>query len=381
MANTLNNLIPDIYRALDVVSRELTGLIPSVTIDAEASRAAVGQTVRSFVAPEATALDITPSVTNPDNGDQTIGNVPITIQKSRYVPIRWSGEEELGVSSGPGASAIRVNQIAQAMRTLANEVETDLAGVHTAFSRAVGAAGTTPFDTAGDFTDAANALRVLKDNGAPGDNQLVMNTTAGVNLLGKQSRIDIQGADSFLRQGVLLPLNGINLRESAQIVNHVKGSATGALVNGALSEGDTAIAFDAATAGATGIKAGDVITFAADSDNQYVVTAGATTASGTITIGAPGLRRDIPDNNAITIVGNAPHNMAFSRSAIVLANRLPAMPAGGDSAEDVTTVTDPNSGLSFEVVRYLERRRVRWEIGTAWGANMVKPEHTALLLG
>ena len=39
MANTLTNLIPDLYASLDVVSRELTGLIPSVTMDTSANRA------------------------------------------------------------------------------------------------------------------------------------------------------------------------------------------------------------------------------------------------------------------------------------------------------------------------------------------------------
>jgi hypothetical protein len=101
---TLTNLIPDLYSNLDVVSRELTGFIPSVTLDPEASRAAVGQTVRSFVAPTQSAADISPGVTPPNDGDQTIGNVPITISKARRVPIRWSGEDDLGANSGPGAS-------------------------------------------------------------------------------------------------------------------------------------------------------------------------------------------------------------------------------------------------------------------------------------
>lgn len=76
-------------------------------------------------------------------------------------------------------------------------------------------AGTTPFGTAGDFTDAANALKILKDNGAPtGDAHLILNTTAGAKLIGLQSRADIQGGDNMLRQGVLLQHAGLNTLSS-----------------------------------------------------------------------------------------------------------------------------------------------------------------------
>ena len=99
MANTLTNLIPEIYESLDVVSRELVGMIPAVTMDAAAERAAKDQTIRTFVAPAASAGDITPAATTPDDGDQTIGNVTLAITKARRVPIRWNGEQTLGVNN------------------------------------------------------------------------------------------------------------------------------------------------------------------------------------------------------------------------------------------------------------------------------------------
>jgi hypothetical protein len=55
MANTLTNLIPDAYAALDVVSRELTGFIPSVARDPQADEVALNQTLRIDVTPPNTA--------------------------------------------------------------------------------------------------------------------------------------------------------------------------------------------------------------------------------------------------------------------------------------------------------------------------------------
>lgn len=384
MANTITNLIPDIYNALDVVSRELVGFIPAVSMDATYERAAVGQTVRSHVAPAATATDITPGVTPPDDGNQTIGNTSMTISKSRRVPVRWNGEQSRGLDNGgPGRANIMRDQFAQAMRTLVNEVETDLGALHIYASRAYGTAGTAPFATAGDYTAASNALKILKDNGAPNiDNHLVMDTAAGANLLGKQSKVNESGTDSMLRQGVILDMFGMALRESAQIVTSTAGTGASATTDTAgYSVGDTTITL--AVAGTGTIIAGDVITFAGDTNKYVVVTGDADVSNGgTVVLAAPGLQKAIAASaTAITVVAAAARNMIFNRSAIALATRVPALPEEGDSAIDREIIVDPRSGLSFEVAMYPQYRQMQYEISLAWGVKAVKTEHIGLLLG
>lgn len=385
MPNTLTSLIPSVYAALDTVSRELVGLCAAVTRDATVERAAVGQFVYSPVAPAAAAGDITPAVTPPDDGNQTIGNIPLSITKARRVPVRWNGEEQRGLNNGgAGYENILQDQFAQAFRTLANEQEADLAALHASASRAYGTAGTTPFGTAGDYTDASNALKILLDNGAMSlDRHLVLNTAAGANLRGKQGgKANEAGTDSILRQGVLLDVHGFAIRESAQINTPAIGTASGATTNAAgYAVGATTLTLAAAGTGT--LVAGDVVTFAGDS-NKYVIASGDADVSngGTITLAAPGLRVAMSAaTKAITVVAAAARNMAFTRDAIVLASRLPARPEEGDLAVDVTSVQDPISGLAFEIAQYNQYRQVQFEVSCAWGVKVVKPENLALLLG
>lgn len=383
--NTLTNLIPDLYAALDVVSRELVGMIPAVTVDASVNRAAVNENVRVPIAPANTAGgDITPAMSIPAEADQTIGYSTIAITKARAFPFSWNGEEQRGLNNGPGYLGIRANQIAQAMRAAVNEVETDLCALHAVMSRAAGAAGTTPFAT--NTAGLTAARQILADNGASlSDSSLVLNTTAGANL---RTLLNVNSARDESRmpitqQGVITRISDLSIRESAQVVTSTAGTGATVKTNTAgYAVGATTITLKS-TGGTGTVVAGDVITFAGDT-NQYVVTTGDADISdgGTITLAAPGLRKAIAAaETAITIVAAAARSMAFARSAIVLATRLPERPAEGDLALDVMTITDPRSGLSFEVAIYGGYRKIRYEIALAWGVKCIKPEHTALLLG
>ena len=385
--NTITGLIPEIYEALDIVSRELTGMIPSATMNASSNTAAVGQAIRIDVEPAGNVSNIAPAMTVPDPTGQTSGFTDIIITKSRAAEFGFLGEDQKGLNTGAGYGTVRANKIAQAIRAVTNEVETDLCGLQSTFSRAHGTAGTAPFGTANDYTDASNVLKILKDNGSPlQDNQLVINTTAGVNLLGKQAAVADAGSDSILRQGVLLDINGMPIRESAQIVDQAAGGIAGAATTNAAGYAVGATVLTLAAGGTGNVVAGDVLTFAGDT-NKYVVAsavfAGVNPAAGdTITLAAPGLRVAMTAaTKAITKIAASSRNMAFNRSAIVLAARAPARPTEGDMASDVIIITDPRSGLSMEFAMYKGYRKVRYEVGLAWGVKNIKPEHTALLLG
>ena len=387
MANTLTDLAPDLYAALDVVSRELVGMIPSVTVDARVNQAAVGQIVRSHVVPAANALiDNTPAMAFPTAAYQTIGNQEIVITKSKSAPFSWQGNEQDLLASGAGYMSVRANQMAQAMRKLVNDMEADLCALYATTSRAAGTVGTVPFVS---NTAALSAARkVLVDNGAPiSDLQLVIDTNAGANL---QTLFNInsardQAAANLSDQGILTTIGSTQVRESAQINTPTAGAMANATSTAAaFTVGQTVIPL--ATAGTGVVAAGDVITFANDT-NQYNIAsvsfAGANPASGdTITLAAPGLRKaQGVATRAITVLAASPRNMAFSRSAIVLATRMPERPAEGDMALDVMTIQDPRSGIAFEVSIYPGVRMVTYHIGLAWGVKNIKPEHTAQLLG
>lgn len=377
MANTLSNLIPDVYAALDVVSRELVGALPGVTRDPKADRLATNQTLRIAQTPTNTTATYTPSMAIPSAIDQTVANASLTLSKNKYAGFSWTGEEEYGMDQGPGFLSIRQNQIAQAFRVLVNEMENDVCdALAQGASRATGTAGTTPF--ASNLGDSAQVRKILDDNGAPGSGRsLVLNTAAGAALrtLGQLTKANEAGQSMTLRDGELLNMHGFSIRESAQINDATAGTGSGYLINNAsgYAVGSTALTLDTGTGT---ILVGDIITIGS---NKYVVSVAL--ASNVVTIAAPGLVAAVADNAAVTVNATSARNLAFSSDAIVLATRLPMFPSEGDLAIDNEVITDPRTGISFDLRVYPGDGMVLYRIHALWGYKVLKPAHSAILLG
>jgi len=377
MANTLDNLIPDVYAALDVVSRELVGAIPGVSRDSTADGVAVNQTLRVHKTVANTAGgDVVPAMALPAAANQTVGNTPFTIEKSRFMPFSWTGEEQYGMDQGPGFLSIQQGQIAQAIRGLTNEMESDVCTeLALGGSRAYGTAGTTPF--ASSLADTAQVRKILDDNGAPASGRsLVIDTSAGAALRTLQhlTKVNESGSSMTLRDGALLDVHGFTIRESAQILNQTAGTGTSYVLDGAGSEGDTVISIDT---GSGTVVVGDIVTI---DGNKYVVTVGVA-APGDITIAAPGLVADVADTSTVTVNATSARNIAFSPDACLLGTRIPIMPKEGDLAIDSQIITDPRTGISFDLRVYPGVGMVTYRLQAAWGVQALKPEHAAILLG
>jgi len=384
MANVLTDLAADIYKAADIIGREATGVIPSVVVNGGSEQAAQGDVVRSHYTPAAVVNgSATPAMTIPEGDDQTVTSKTMTLSQIASVRIPWTGEDMKHVNNGSGFETVYGDQIKQAFRGIVNTIEAHVASVaYKGASRAFGTAGTTPFGS--NFNDVAELRQILLDNGMPvndGQLSLIVNTAAGTNLrqLAQLQKANEAGGSELLRRGTLLDLQGFMLKESAQIQSHTKGTATLLDNVGGSAIGDTDISLDGGDGGT--LLSGDVVTFAADSANKYIVNTGFTAASGTAILGSPGTRVAITAADEMTIGASYTANLALHRSAVELVMRPLAKPAGGDAAVDEMIVQDPVSGLVFRISAYKGYNKAMFDITCLYQAKVWKSDGVAILLG
>jgi hypothetical protein len=373
--NDLTGLIPVLYAALQIVSRELVGIIPAAARNMTAQGAALGQPIRVPVTPEVENQDIVPG-TRPVNGGTIFNFVDMMITKNKIArPIVWNGDEEISV--GSQLNQLLVNQYAQAMRSLVNEVEADVcleAALGAAASGHIyGGAGLPAF--ASNLTALAAVKKIMDDAGAPlAGRNFVINTGTGMGLRGLQqlTNVDNAGENDMLRRGVLNNLMGYAVRESGGFRPIASPGGTVTLAAGG-TKGASALTVAALS---SNLPMGTIISLGG---GFYTVAAPASAADTSILI-APALIEDVANATVGTVSAAYTANVAFSPDFIYLITRTPAMPRQGDDAKDVLTISDPVSGLSFQVALYGDYRQVRIEIGLAWGTKAVNKNHGCLLL-
>lgn len=376
MANIFTALQPVLYSAAQEVSNEPFGVVSAVSANFDDKGVAVGDTVNVPVAPSRTPKDYVPAMTTSAGDDATAANVPVQITANKFVDWHITGEQQRSLENG-GTDGEWVRQmIAQGMRALRNLAETAaVQAIKSGASRAVGTAGTNPF--ASDINIIADARKVLFDNGAPmADLQLCIDSTAGTSArkLGIIQQAYQAGSDAERRSGDLLRQFGFAVRESAGITTHTKGTGASYVTSGSTAAGVQDIAL---VSGTGTVLAGDVVTFAADSANKYVVNNGVA-APGTISLGRPGARTTIATANAMTIGNSYTPNLAFERSSVVAVMRPPIIPA---SPLITQTLISDDKGMTYLLVQVVGDGMVTWRLHLCWGFKVVNSAHVAIVMG
>jgi hypothetical protein len=376
MPNTLTPLIPVLFSAAQEVSNEPFGAINAINTQFDDKGVAKGDSVTVPIAPTRAATDFTPSNVTSTGDDSIATSVAVQITASKKVSWQLSGEQIRSLDNGAEPAEWARQLVAQGMRTLRNLAESDCcAAIKQGASRAVGTAGTNPFTS--DINIIPDVRKVLADNGAPlSDLQLVIDTSAGVasRKLGIIQQAYQAGSDEERRSGDLMRQFGFSITESAGIALHTKGTGAAYVTSGSTAPGVRDIAL---VTGTGTVLSGDVVTFAADTANKYVVNTGIA-APGTITLGRPGARVTIATANAMTVGNNYTPNMAFERNAVVGIMRPPLMPENPTITQQL--ISD-SKGMTYLLAQIAQYGQITWELHLAWGFKVVQGEHVALVLG
>ena len=375
MANIFTALQPVLYSAAQEVSSEPFGVISGIAASFDDKAVALGDAVKVPVAPTRSTSDYTPAMTTTAGADATASTVDVSITANKVVSWNMTGEQLRSLQNGSTDGEWVRQMVAQGMRALRNGAESACAqAIKEGASRAVGTAGTNPF--ASDISIMPDARKVLFDNGAPlSDLQFCIDSTAGVaaRKLGIIQQAYQAGTDAERRSGDLMRQYGFSIRESAGIATHTKGTGTLYVTSGSTAPGVTDIAL---VTGTNTVLAGDVVTFAADTNNKYVVNTGVA-APGTIK-GRPGAKVTIATANAMTIGNNYTANLAFERNAVVGIMRPPVMPPNPLMQ---TTMISDKQGLTYLLVQIAGDGMVTWRLHLCYGFKVVQSEHVAIVMG
>lgn len=378
MANNWSAIAPILYGAGRIVPRELTGLIAAVDVDFSDKNVAKGDTVTVPISPVATVGAFTAAQTFTAGTDRTATSKILTLGQENVSSWNMTSEQERSLGNGGTGDDVLAQTTKQHIRAHVNAIETYLWGVaRKAASRATGTAATSPFAT--DQKPLADALKIMLDNGAGNmDMSAVIDTVAGADLrkVANLFKVNEGGNDSLLRYGVLGSLYNFDIRESAAVTTATKGTGTLYTSSAAgFAIGATSIPI---ITGSGTVLAGDVVTFAGDT-NKYVVTTGLA-APGTLVIAEPGLRIALAASAVAMTVGNtATQNLCLRRDAVKLVARPGLQPE--TPAIQQWTIADEQSKLSFLVYRAVGDGMASWYMRTVFDAVAINPYAVVQLLG
>jgi hypothetical protein len=329
-----------------------------------------GATINVAIPSAIEAVAVTPAATPPATAAIAPTAVPVTLDQWFEAPFELSDKDLTQVDRG-----ILPMQASEAIKALANKIDSFLFGMYKKFYGYAGTAGTTPFGT--DLSAYLEARKVLNNQLAPLEPRFcVINPDAEANALGLRAFQDASfaGTAEVIVNGQIGRKLGALWAMSQNVPTHTKGAAGTILVDNAAgyAAGTTVIHMDGATSKPA---VGDILSFAGHTQTYTVVSATDIVApSDTDVTISPPLVAAVVDNEAVTFRNSHVVNLLFHRDAIAFAT-APLQDANiAPGLVATESIVDPMSGLALRLELTREHKRWRWSYDVLYGGAVPRPE-------
>lgn len=260
-------------------------------------------------------------------------SVQVDIEKHSIIPIAID-DSDMSLHLNDFSSQVLAPQVNKLAQTVNTHTLSKLKEIPTVGGPSAAAPAALPSSVA----DLALVDQTLNDQLVPIDNRFHL-VSSGLNatLLSIPSlqKVNESGNSDVLRLASVGNVMNLDHAMSQAIpsTTHTSGTMTGAVVDGALTAGDTTIDFDGANGASVTLKKYDILTIAGYGNVTVAADVTASSSAGTITLFDP-LREDIADDVAITVYdggGNDRqlHGAAFHQDAFEFVSVAGAMPRGG----------------------------------------------------
>ena len=379
MANTITNVIPSLMARGVLAARQNAILTRIINRDYQSAAAQQGNVVNVPISSAIATRAVTPSVTMNSNVDVSPTKVSVTLDLWYESPFQVSDSDDLSV-----IDSFNDMNASEAVKSLINQVESDILSKHVGIYGLAGTAGTTPFNAS--LNTAAKADRILNSQLCPVDQRRAVIDPFARELLILNTQVlqaDQRGDTEGIIRGTIGTKLGFDWYMDQNITTFTPG--TGWVTGWSLSTvsgtaGHTTLNILNATATGT-IKQGDIFTVSG-STQQYVVTAlnSAAATTAVIITFKPALATTVATGAAITVIAAAyTVNLAFHREAFIFASR----PLGRVGAVNniFQAPTDPVSGLAMRLELSRQYKQDTFSFDLLYGTGLVRDIYACKIAG
>lgn len=373
-ANTTTYVLPQLL-AQGLLSLRQFAVMPRYVNRAYETLAGEKGTTIDVPIPSAiTAAAVSPSYVPPDDAGVSPTRVQISLSQWWEAPFFLTDKELLEVMNG----TIPL-QAQEAIKAIANNVDSAILALYANVYGYAGTAGTTPFAT--DLSEYLSARSVLNNQLAPLDPRfVVLNPDAEANALALRAFQDaaFRGDTMGIQDGVIGKKLGAFWFVDQNVPSQTAGTWTNAgTTTGTNAAGQTTVNL---TGGTGSILAGDIVTFSGADKQTYVVVTPTGTAPTTAIVVSPALVTAKSSGETVTVKATHVVNMAFHRDAFVLASR-PFAGADPLGLGQYSSAVDPISGLTLRLEVSRQHKRTRFSYDILYGVQAVRPQLACRIAG